>query len=222
MMIRSALCLAALAALMGCGNGGNGEPNPVLQLAGRFLPAVNNIPGVDTTVPPQPGFSSADIAANPDGFILVQVNFLGDPVLARRIADNGVNDTWLAQNGFSASYSDGIMVATRGLGEDLLAASVSGIRTALRNGGGTGTRVHDRIDDLNQIEQDSFQCTVVPEAAEDLNLGLRTVATQKYAETCLSGTLQFTNSYWIDGQGTIVTSLQFVSVEAGYVRRSSL
>jgi len=220
MTLRGSIAVLALAALGACNS--SNETNPVLRLASQFLPVVNNLPGVDTAQPAAPGFGSSDIAANPDGFILVHVAFLGDPVLARRIADNGGNETWLAQNGFSASYADGILVATRGLGEDMLAASVPGIRAAIRAGGGTGQRVRDRIGDLNQIVQESFECTIVAGDSETVNLGLRQVETRKYAEICRGTRLQFENSYWVDAAGEIVTSLQFVTQEAGYLRRSSL
>ena len=220
-MIRpTILATVALVTLAACNS--NSEPNPVLRLASQFIPAINNLPGVDLSEPAAPGFASSDIAANPQGFILMQAAILGDPVLARRIADNGTNETWLAQNGFSASYADGILVATRGLGEDILAASVPGIRAAIRDGGGTGQRVRDRIGDLNQILQESFECTIVAGESETVNLGLRQVETRKYAEICRGARLQFENSYWVDASGEIVTSLQFVTQEVGYLRRSSL
>ena len=214
------IAMAFVIGLAGCNS--SNESNPVIGLAAQFIPAVNSLPGVDTSRPPAPGFSSADIAANPQGFILVHTAILGDPVLARRTADNGVNETWLSQNGFSAGFQDGIMVATRGLGEDLLASSAPGIRAAIRTGGGNGRRIRDRIGDLNQVIQESFECTVTAGAAESINLGLRQVETQKYAETCRGQRLQFENFYWIDAQGEIVTSLQFVTQEVGYLRRSAL
>lgn len=217
---RKGLAGLGLALLAACNS--SGETNPVIGLAARFIPAVGNIPGVDVAQPEAAGFTSSDIAANPGGFVLMHVAFLGDPVLARRIADNGGNETWLAQNGFSASYVDGILVATRGLGEDILASNATGIRAAIRAGGGTGQRVRDRIDDLNQIQQDSFECTITAGENESINLGLRQVETQKYAEVCRGTRLQFENSYWVDDSGEIVTSLQFVAQEVGYLRRSSL
>lgn len=218
-----ALCAAA--AVAGCSSGGSGtsEGNPVVRLASQFLPAIANLPGVGGESAPAPGFSANDIAANPSGFVLMQVGLFGEEAaLSRLTARNARTETWESQNGFSVSYQDGIMIATRGLGEDLLAASVSGIRESIRAGGGEGRRVHDRIGDLNQIVQESFECTVSAGEPEEINLGLRTVQTRKYAEICLSSRLQFTNNYWIDDQGEIVTSLQFVTEEVGYIRRSSL
>ena len=220
MIWRKACAGAGLALLAACSS--SGEANPVIGLAARFIPAVTALPGIEAPQPQTAGFSSSDIASNPDGFVLMHVAILGDPVLARRIADNGQSETWLSQSGFSASYADGILVATRGLGEDMLAASVTGIREAIRAGGGTGQRVRDRIDDLNQIQQDSFECTVTAGDTETINLGLRQVDTRKYAEICRGARLQFENAYWVDADGMIVTSLQFVTQEAGYLRRSSL
>lgn len=209
--------------LAGCSSGGTSEPNPVARLASQFLPAVGNLPGMGVDDTPPPGFSASDLAANPSGFVLMQVGLFGEEAALSRLTErNARTETWESQNGFSVSYQDDIMIATRGLGEDILAASVSGIREAIRAGGGEGRRVHDSIGDLNQIIQESFDCTVTAGDPEEINLGLRSVQTRKYAETCRSDRLQFTNNYWIDEAGEMVTSLQFVSEAVGYVRRSSL
>ncbi len=212
--------LVAIVALAGCNN--SGQTNPLLNVAAGFVPALGAIPGVAEAPAASPGFSPDQIAANPDNYILIQGQVLGDPVLARRIAQNGLQETWLAQNGFSAVYRDGIMVATRGLGEDLIAATPSGIRAALRAGGGTGQRVHDYIGDQNEIIQIAFECTITGGEIESVNLGLREESARKYAEICRSQRLQFENAYWIDASGEILTSLQFVSQASVYVRRSEL
>ncbi len=212
---------ATLSAVLLAGCSSNVERNPVFDLAAQFIPAIGAVTGAENR-PAAPGFDPADISANPSNFSLVQVPMLGDPVAARLISVSGRTQTWLAQNGFSATYRDEILVATRGLGEDLIAATAQGTRAAIRAGGGSAVRVHDRIGNQNEILQERFTCQIVSAGVEDINLGIRTVSATKYAETCRSDRTQFENSYWVDGAGRIMSSLQFITRDAGYLRRSAL
>ncbi len=215
------LAVAALAALGACNS--RNESSPVIGLVRAVVPAIGSVPGLaPEPATPAPGFATGDIAANPGAFRLVHMPLLGAPVLARRIADNPGSETFLAQNGFSASYADGILVATRGLGEDLLAADVRGLRAALAAGGGTTRRTHDMIGDLDQIVSETFDCVVATEGAEPVNLGIREVQATRLTETCRGPRTGFTNTYWIDGSGRIVSSLQFVSIVANYLRIAQL
>lgn len=216
-LAKAATVVAALAALAACNS--RGESSPVLGLATAVLPALAQVPGLAPEVPaPAPGFGTADIAANPGAYRLIHMPLLGGPVLARRIVDNPTSETFLAQNGFSASYRDGILVATRGLGEDLLAAQVNGVRAAVAAGSGATVRTHDMIGDLDQIVPETFNCVVATAGRETVDLGVREVQATKITETCRGTRTGFTNTYWLDGSGEIVTSLQFVSVVANYVR----
>ena len=217
----AATLAAGVAVLSGCNS--RGESSPLIGLARSVVPAIGQVPGLaPEPAAPAPGFGTADIAANPGGYRLVHMPLLGAPVLARRIADNGASQTFLAQNGFSASYVNDILVATRGLGEDLLAADVRGLRAAIAAGQGATRRTHDMIGDLDQIVSETFDCIVATEGREMVNLGVREVSATKVTETCLGPRTGFTNTYWLDGSGAVVSSLQFVSVVANYLRIASI
>lgn len=210
------IAVAALVGLAGCGEQFKG--GLLLPLVGRAIPALQS---ADST-PAAAGFSAAEIAAHLDQYILMAPPTLGPPVPARLIADNGTSRTWLAQVGFSASFNDGLLVATRGLNGDLMAADVSQVRTALNAGGGHAVRVQEDLDDQDQIVSKRFECDILAAGTETIDLGLRQVSARKFEETCRNSSLEFTNLYWLDGTGHIISSRQFISRTVAYLRSNEL
>lgn len=223
MKSRAALAVAALvpALVAGCSSGG--ETNPAGRILTSIIPAAASIPGLEPPPPPPvPGFEAADIAAAPDAYVILHAEVLGDPVLARLISDGGGVQTFLSQANQTASYRDGILVSTRGMGEDLIAASVTGVRAALAAGGGSAVRIHDRIDDQDGILRQTFACEIVADGVQTVDLGTRQVAATFFRENCVSDALSFENNYWVGAGGEIVSSLQFVTLGITYLRRNEI
>ncbi len=162
------------------------------------------------------------VAANPEMFMTMQVGSFGISELVQKVADNGAKETWAGPSGVTAAYNDGMLVATRGLIEDLLAADARESRAALRQGGGTARRVHESLDDLDRVVRSEFDCTIAPQGAETIDLGVRKAPARKYSETCLGSGLQFENLYWLDPQGDILASRQFVTRSVAYLRGNRL
>ena len=208
--------LAALIALGGCGaqtSAGIGG-----QLIGAVLPAFAG---------PQPqaaqfDFSPQTIAANTSQYQIFTINALAVQAPGRLIQDNGADQTWASQSGFTASYRDGLLVATRGLGNDLMASDTRQVRSVLAQGGGHAQRAVDFLDDFDQIETVRFECEIDAQGREVVDLGLRQPELAKYEETCTSSKLVFTNIYWLDGAGDILQSRQFVSQTVAYLRSNRL
>jgi hypothetical protein len=168
-------------------------------------------------------FTPDAVAASPDDYLLVTINALGITELSNRIAGNDSNSTWISQSGFSISYRDGILVATRGLvGEDVMAASTPGLPGVLRAGGGTVNRAMETLDSLNQIQTMTFTCTVTPNGTETISLGVRDVSARRFDENCRGDAVIFDNIYWLDEGGDIVASRQYVSPTVAYLRCNRL
>ena len=111
--------------------------------------------------------------------------------------------TYLTPDGVSVSLRQGVLVATRGLGFDLMTADVDAVLPALRGGGQGVVRVHRYLDGEEQVVIRSFICDYT---------GRGTVT-----ETCHSDGFKITNSYQLGGGG-IIASRQWVSPEQGYLR----
>jgi hypothetical protein len=215
----SALVLSCLIALSGCGEEGAQRALDTAVAAGTLFQGAGS--GDVTTVasPASTGFSPEAVQANPENFQLFTINALGIAELARIETDNGRSKTWISQSGFTATFEDGILVATRGLvGEDIMAASAPGLIQALRAGGGTSTRSIEKLDSLNKLERSDFACTVVAAGTETINLGVREATGRRLDENCRGQTLIFDNIYWLDDAGRIIASRQFVSPTVAYLR----
>ncbi|MCC7319463.1 MAG: YjbF family lipoprotein [Rubellimicrobium sp.] len=169
-----------------------------------------------------PGFTARLIAERPQDFMIVDVPTIGLNQPARILQANGVEQTWQAQGGATYALDDGILVATRGLIDDLLVISSEGVRPALAAGGGTVTRTIESLDSLDRLSTATVTCTITRDGPETVNLGLREADLVKFTEHCASPALVFDNAYWLDGAGMIMASRQFVSVGVGYLRSNRL
>ncbi len=115
-------------------------------------------------------------------------------------------DTYLTADGVSISLQDGIVVATRGFGFDLMTAEVSETLAALKQGSSSAVRIHRYLDGENHTDPRSFVCDVT--VRRDLSA----------VEICHSATVSFENSYNFNDNRFIVESRQWVSPEIGSVR----
>ncbi|MBW7920489.1 MAG: YjbF family lipoprotein [Rubellimicrobium sp.] len=215
--------LAAAALLTACSNG---QTNFSLSsLPGASI--IGAIRGGDrdhfaTTEIETPGFTAQAIADNPENFMIVDVPNIGLNQPARIVQKNGPDETWAAQSGATFAFHDGVMVATRGLIDDLLTLSGAGVRNALAAGGGTVTRTLERLDDLDRLSTLVLTCTITGDGPEVVNLGLREAELAKFTEHCASPALVFDNAYWLDPEGRIIASRQLVSPGVGYARLNRL
>ncbi len=212
--------MAAMVGLMlipGCGDLAKTGIGP--RVAGALFPALAGTP------PPASGgldFSAQAIAADTSQFAIFTINALAVQAPGRIIQNNGADQTWTSQSGFTATYSDGMLVATRGFGDDLMASDTVQSRLALVQGGGTAQRSHDFLDDFDQMTTVRFDCEIVAQGREVIDLGLRQPNLAKYEETCTSPKLVFANIYWLDDTGEILQSRQFVSQTVAYLRFNRL
>lgn len=228
---------AAVLLLAGCGDtadeGGAGGGNPLLSgPEARVLSAFGSIRRVaggigsdDSVSAPRTvpgGFAPEAIAAEPDAYRLVQINAFGIAEPARIIQENGDEVTLALQSGPTAAFDDGILVATRGFGDDLLTIESRGVAEALRAGGGTVARRMETLTGQDQILTDSFACTITAAGAETVNLGLREESLRRFDENCRGSALIFDNIYWLDAAGSIIASRQYVSPTVAYLRSNRL
>ena len=235
-MRRTILGAAALLALAACSQGtGPGEAGTdvavpsaesrALGIVGQVRSVFGGIGSNDAVRAPRSvpgGFTPEAIAAEPGAYRLVQINALGLQEPARVIQENGPEITLAFQSGPTAAYDGGILVATRGFGDDLITMESAGVLQALRSGGGTVTRRMETLDPQDQVLTDSFACTIAPAGTEAVNLGVREATLSRFDENCRSTTLVFDNIYWLDGSGDIVASRQYVSPTVAYLRSNRL
>jgi hypothetical protein len=234
-MRRIVLGAVALLALTACnqgpGNEGAGDvavpaaESRALGIVGQLRSIFGGIGSDDAVRAPRSipgGFTPEAIAAEPGAYRLVQINALGLQEPARIIQENGDEVTIALQSGPTAAFDGGLLVATRGFGDDLITMESAGVLQALRAGGGTVTRRMETLDPQDQVLTDSFACTIAPAGEETVNLGIREATLRRFDENCRGTAIVFDNIYWLDGSGTIVSSRQYVSPTVAYLRSNRL
>jgi hypothetical protein len=132
--------------------------------------------------------------------------------------DNGNRTTWVDSSGVSITFENGIVVATRGLVRDLMAADVSEVPAAIRSGGGEARRRHEFLTNMDRISTELLQCRIVSQGPETIERLKTKRNTTRFEEKCSGEGLQFTNVYWINGAGAVIRSLQAISPQAGYLQ----
>ncbi|SIT06205.1 Group 4 capsule polysaccharide lipoprotein gfcB, YjbF [Roseivivax lentus] len=132
---------------------------------------------------------------------------------------------WRTLDNFSEiSTRNGVIVATRSLGDDLMSADVTGTIAALqgRDGGDYYPRFHTMLDGEYQPYFESFQCIVESRAPETLTIIDRTYRTTRIEEVCATPERTVTNRYWVGSDGTVLRSRQWIGESVAHIQTERL
>ncbi|WP_422071095.1 YjbF family lipoprotein [Tranquillimonas rosea] len=161
-----------------------------------------------------------------------QLNTVEDPLLLADLptldraatlvvaAHSGDVLSWRTGDATQLSFRDGVLVTTRGLGNDLMSADVSETRTALRRGIAPNVyykKFHSYLDGENQTVLRSFMCRQARQGTETVTLVGAAHRVTRIAERCVSTHEEVNNIYWVGSDGTMWKSQQWISPGAGYV-----
>ena len=130
------------------------------------------------------------------------------------VANDAGTVVWQTLDGITLSFRQGILVSTRGLGEDLMTSDVSN-RLEMMSGPADGTYYPHIRSYLNGEYQTVFRSYQCRQRAGAANAGSRTPGGRKIEETCVSPQDEFTNTYWLGAAGEVIKSRQWVSPEIG-------
>lgn len=128
----------------------------------------------------------------------------------RPVGQNGTVSTWQTLDRITLSFDDGILVASRGLGDDLMGADAAPTRAALA---GQAEGVYRRK--LRYLTGDNHStwltagCVMRALGGEN---GLR-----RFEESCRARDHAFTNVFELDSAGRVAKSRQWLSPALGYV-----
>lgn len=167
------------------GNGQDSAPVDIVSLRAALTPGV--------------------IAQFKEPVIILQVPQRASFAAVARVASNAEVDTFLTTDGLSLSTQDGIVVATRGFGFDLMIADISRMRAALTGDVSHGGRLHTYLDGQNHTVQLQFVCNY------------QWAGPFRVLEKCKSDLHGFENTYDLDPDGRITASQQWISPEIGSV-----
>lgn len=215
--LQKALCSGLfLTALTACG------PLYENNLGIRLLEAGQKMTGLGPEPAPAAPAIPPEVAnAAPGDVLLVKIIARNAVAPMTKAAQNGNAITWISPGKVTMAFEDGILVGTRGLGDDLMGVDPIGVRAALNAGGGTATRRQSFLTSEDQIATRDLACTITKVGGETLQTIAGPQPTTKFEEDCKGPALEFKNSYWLSG-GTIIRSRQAVSAGIGFIQADQL
>jgi len=183
--------MAVLGLLVGC--------QPIVQrLSGGAAPA--------------PAALSPEASAGPR--MLVQIPARGATAVLFRVAVNKDVATWLTADNISLSFRQGVLVASRGLGFDLMTADAQGTLDAIA---GQGKAVYRRQMRYLTGEHHTTYLTAGCSMNATGTVVLDGQRLRRFEEHCKAGQNVFTNVFGLNAAGTVIRSQQWVSPEIGYL-----
>ncbi|WP_319825137.1 YjbF family lipoprotein [Thalassovita sp.] len=137
---------------------------------------------------------------------------------------NGDVVTWQSGDHRALSLQQGVVVATRGLGDDLMGSDADGV-VAMLHGRATGqeyTRVHSYLDGEYQPKFQSFRCRQDAATVQNLEIVKEIHVVTRIEESCFSPDGGMANTYWVGSDGTVWKSRQWISPVLGYMETELL
>lgn len=182
----------------------------ILLLAG--LAACAPAPVAD----PRDQLTRAAIDARPQPLLLAELPSLGTVGLMTPDGSRDGVTTWHQGNAAAVTLRDGVLIATRGLGFDLMSADASATISALQGAkSGPYPRLASYLDGENRTVMRGLSCTMAPPRPEAIvSFGL-TFQTRRFDETCHLAGNRIENSYWLEADGTMRRSRQWVGPQVG-------
>lgn len=144
--------------------------------------------------------------------------YLGQ-TLIRRDDTPGELVVWRTEDQVTLTMRAGVLVATRGLRNDLLSASALVPASAAKGPGGQGERRYEVAALDNRSQSFSLVCEVVDLGVETIEIVELAYRTRHLQERCDSNAGRVVNDYWVDSRsGHMWQSRQWAGPTIGYLR----
>lgn len=130
----------------------------------------------------------------------------------------GVGQTWLSVDGSTVTLDNGLLKATRGMGDDLMGSEISmEINWSdLEEVPYERRLAYLRLDNKTLINQ--YSCTLThTKSMETINLFDAEFSVNHVQETCRGAAGSFVNDYYIDTEGLVRNSRQYQGNNIGYM-----
>ena len=213
--IRSIFAALVLMTLVACSNTG---PSPLVETFRTIVaqkairdPAVRDARSVLTP---------SLIATIKQPYLLVEIPSRQASATRILFQERGPAQDWRAEDGISVILRNDILIGTRGLGADLLAADPPSA-ALLRSGRDAAyTRVYRHLDAENRVVTQRYRCSIETGEIAQVDLIARQVETRRIIETCQSAdaaNAPVINQYWTGiSDGLMWKSRQWVGPSVEY------
>lgn len=219
----SALVIA-LPVLAGCGTTSGDDVSIYGQIAQAAAPQIARVTGRGATKAPAAAPLSAEqmaaraLASNPAPLIYVGLESAGTAQVMAMTGSNGAMRTYMTTNEQALIIRDGMLVGTKGLGNDLAVAEADGPSALIRGRrAGEASRTMRLLDGEGVERPLPMRCTVSAGGNKSFGFAGTSWSATQMAETCVAGPLKVENSYLVTSGGQIPVSRQWVTPQLGYV-----
>ena len=181
--------------------------------------------GQDGGAAPPAAPDRAQIDREGRSLLMARLLQVGTTALMRPSGRNGDVVTWLSPDNISLSFAGGVLVATRGLGADLMSAEVTGTRRMLAGHEMPPRgypRLHGRLDGEHRTQFASYLCHEAGRRPETITLNGKERQTMRVTERCTAPDIAFDNTYWLGRDGLIWQSRQWVGTVIGHLQTERL
>lgn len=212
----------ALLALAGCGTDTSKTEGTAIALGVVKGMAAKLSPKKATgAAAPDPEKLAAAAKASFKGpLILAQIEKAGLLTALGETGRNGAVRTFATPNEQTLVFRNGLLTATRGLGNDLMSADSSAAAALiLHRRAGTAGRTYRYLDGEGIERPLPMQCTITTGPAKSFDFAGTHYDTRQMDEACQATTasLSVANSYWVTADGTVALSRQWIGPALGHV-----
>ena len=196
-----AYAVSALCILASCGST-QSDPS-LLSEAFKRVNTQDDPTPAPTLAQIKAGLSPAVLARFNGPVMIAQLPSRNAVALLSKVGTNQGVDTFLSTDGISISISNGVIVATRGFGFDLMRADYAEPLLAIKNPPQEIARNFSHLDGENQLITTTYDCSYA------------TIGARQVKEVCTSSTQSFENTHSLDENGEIFSATQWVSLQTG-------
>ena len=209
----------AAATLAACGSGPGADRATALR---EIAPcAVAQRTGGAAARPAEigPAERAAALEATTRPLLYTRFSATGAPAILIGIEESGPATTFATRARQTIALRDGVLIATRGLGGDLMSSDVAAVQALIAaRRAGAAQRVMRFLNAADEVRALAFDCRVTPGAAQRVTVGGRARTATLVVESCTGRDgREIVNTYMIDSAGRAVASRQWAGDLIGHV-----
>jgi hypothetical protein len=220
------MALALIGAMLGlaaCGNQPEGEKSPlssistVKSLAGGIFGSRNEVDD-NALAAALPAQIERALASTPGPVAVMIFDKTGVMDGVSPIQRNGAHETWQTEAGVALNFLGGVVVSTRGLGDDLMASEADAAEALIRSRGtGSVERAYFHLNGLGQTQRFRMTCTIAPGDEDRVTAAGIDMPATIMVENCVNGPYAKQNLYWVSRDGRVLRSYQWIGASLGHV-----
>lgn len=209
-MIRHIITFAICAALTACSSDGKSERLDMIKKLTNDLITRDE---KQKTVDPRKVITRAQLDKVKTPLILAEIPQREQVGTLALYSRDTRGQTWLGQDGATITTRNGTLIATRGMGPDLMAADWV---TNYQNDNIYSRRWESLRSD-NEIITVTMNCSLVKIGAKTVKIFEKDYKTVQINEKCTNDDLEIVNTFWIEDSGLVRKSKQWHGQDIGFI-----